>query len=280
MMMKRSICILHVGLVVATGLAVGQSGLFPVSKGAIYPGTFAQAQASPSPAQAPGAPTTLTLQDALTRARMNASQLLSTLADASAAHEDLVQARGAIRPSLSGRSEYLGTQGNGTFASGRFVTNDGVHVYRDWAIVHEDFTAAVTRTGIDRAVAAEAIARAKAEVTRRGLELTVTRAYYALLVGQRKYATAQQALDQANRYFEISKNLRRGGEVAHSDEVRAEIQVVAQEQAFREARLAMDTARLDLAVLITRASIWISTIVDDLALAPALPPLEEARAFG
>jgi outer membrane protein TolC len=219
------------------------------------------------------------LQDALTRARANAPQLLSTLADANSAHEDLLQAKGAIRPSVSGRSEYLGTQGNGTLPSGRFVTNDGVHVYRDWAIVHQDFTAALTRTSIDRAAAAEAIAKAKAEVARRGLDLTVTRSYYALLAGQRKYATAQQALDQAKRYFEISKSLRRGGEVAHSDEVRAELQVTSQEQAFREAKLTMDTARLDLAVLVSADFNLDFTIVDDLALAPALPPLEEARAL-
>src|SRR5271169_1002760 len=141
------ISVLYAGVALAAGLAAGQAVQFP---------NAATLQAAP-PAQSPGAPTTLTLQDALTRARLNAPQLLSTLADANAAHEDLLQARGAIRPSLSGRSEYLGTQGNGTLASGRFVTNDGVHVYRDWAIVHQDFTAAFTRTGIDRAVASEAI---------------------------------------------------------------------------------------------------------------------------
>jgi outer membrane protein TolC len=257
------ISVLYAGVALAAGLAAGQAVQFP----------------NAATLQAPGAPATLTLQDALSRARMNAPQLLSTLADANAAHEDLLQARGAIRPSLSGRSEYLGSEGNGKLASSRFVTNDGVHVYRDWAIVHQDFTAALTRTGIDRATATEAIARAKAEVTRRGLDLTVTRAYYALLAGQRKYATAQQALDQAKRYFEISKSLRRGGEVAHSDEVRAEIQVTSQEQAYREAQLTMDTARLDLAVLVSPDFNLNFTIVDDLTLAPALPPLEETRAL-
>src|SRR5437016_4148921 len=73
------------------------------------------------------APLTLTLKDALARAQMNAPQLLSALNDASAAHEDLLQARAAQRPTASFKSDYLGTQGNGVLPSGRFVTNDGVH---------------------------------------------------------------------------------------------------------------------------------------------------------
>ncbi len=42
---------------------------------------------------------------------------------------------------LAAQSEYLGTQGNGKTPSGRFVTNDGVHMYRDWAVLHQDLTA-------------------------------------------------------------------------------------------------------------------------------------------
>ena len=223
------------------------------------------------------APLTLTLQDALARAQTNVPQLLAAVSDANGAHEDIQQARAATRPSLSVKSDYLGTQGNGVFASGRFVTNDGVHVYREWALVHQDFTAAVTRTGIRRAEEAEVAARAKVEITRRGLAATVTRAYYALLSAQRKYATSQQALDDAKRYFAISQNLERGGEVAKSDTVKAELQVAAQDQAFREAKLAMDNARLDLAVMLFQDFNQNFNLVDDLALAPSLPALTEIQ---
>ena len=105
----------------------------------------------------------------------------------------------------------------------------------------------------------------------------MTRAYYALLTGQRKYATAQQALDQAKRYLDISQSLERGGEVAHSDVVRADFQYSQQEQAFREAKLAMDNARLDLAVLLFRDFDQNFTVVDDLNLAPALPAFTEVQ---
>jgi len=223
------------------------------------------------------APLTLTLQDALARAQTNVPQLLAAVSDANAAHEDIQQARAATRPSLSVKSDYLGTQGNGVFPSGRFVTNDGVHVYREWAVVHQDFTAAATRTGIRRAQEAEVAARARVEITRRGLAATVTRAYYALLSAQRKYATAQQALDEAKRYFDISQNLERGGEVAKSDTVKAELQVAAQDQAFREAKLAMDNARLDLAVMLFQDFNQNFNLVDDLALAPSLPALTEIQ---
>jgi len=208
---------------------------------------------------------------------MNAPQLLSAVNDANVAHEDLLQARAAQRPSASFKSEYLGTQGNGVLPSSRFVTNDGVHVYRDWGVVHQDFTAALTKTGPRRAAASETLAQARAEIARRGLAVTVTRAYYALLTGQRKYATAQQALDQAKRYLDITQALERGGEVPRSDVVRADFQYSQQEQAFEETKLAMDNARLDLAVLLFRDFDQNFTVVDDLNLAPSLPAFGEIQ---
>ena len=221
---------------------------------------------------------TLTLKDALALAEKNDPQLLAAFYDAKIAQEDRVQARAALLPSLSGRSEYLGTQGNGKLPSGRFVTNDGVHVYREWAVVHQDLSPGTfTRIGVARAAAAEAIARAKVEIARRGLAATVTKAYYTLLAAQRKYATAQQAVDQARHVLTISQELERGGEAAHSDVVKSQLQENAQQQAFADAKLAMDTARLDLAVLLFRDFDQNFSIVDDLDQAAALPAFEEAQ---
>jgi outer membrane protein TolC len=202
---------------------------------------------------ADGGPITLTLKDALELAQKNDPQVLAALDDAAGAAEDVRQARASRYPSLSGKSEYLGTQGNGKLSESRFVTNDGVHVYRDWAVLHQDLNAGLfLGTGIDRAASAEALARAKAEVARRGLAPTVTRAYYGLLIAQRKYSTAQQGVDQAQRALTISQDLQRGGEVAHSDVVKSQLQLNLQQQGLRESQLAMETARLDLAVLLYR----------------------------
>jgi outer membrane protein TolC len=130
---------------------------------------------------------------------------------------------------------------------------------------------------VERARETEAIARARTEIARRGLAVAVAKAYYTLLTAQHKYATAQQALEQARQYLEISRNLEKGGEVAHSDAVKAELQYTGQEQALREAKLAMDTARLDVAALLFRDLDQNFTLVDDLNLPPALPPLDDVR---
>jgi outer membrane protein TolC len=239
---------------------------------------FVQRQATPSPTQT--GPQTLTLQDALALAQKNDPAVLSALTDAAIAGEDRAQARAAVLPTFGARSDYLGTQGNGKLASGRFVTNDGVHVYRDWVTMHQDLSpGTLMRTGVKRADAAVAVARAKAEIARRGLAGTVTKAYYALIAAQRKYATAQQALNQAQRSLEISQDLERGREVAHSDVVKSQLQYTSQDQAFREAKFAMESARLDLAVLLFRDFNENFTIVDDLDVAPALPPMADVEAM-
>ena len=56
---------------------------------------------------------TLTLKDALELAQRNDPAFLAALNDAAVAAEDVRQARASRYPSLSDRTEYLGTQGNG-----------------------------------------------------------------------------------------------------------------------------------------------------------------------
>jgi outer membrane protein TolC len=244
------------------------------------PSSLVQSQQAAPPAPAQSAPPTLTLQDALARAQRNEPQLLAALNAASLAREDTVQAHAALYPAAGVKSDFLNTQGNGAFPSGRYVTNDGIHVYREWATVHQDLSpGTLTKSGYYRATAAEAVARAKAEIARRGLAVTVTKAYYALVNGQRKYATAQLALDQAQRFVTITQDLERGGEVPHSDVIKAQIQYNAQDQAFREAKLAMDAARLDLAVLLFTDFDQNFQVVDDLHLASALPSSADIQAM-
>jgi len=246
---------------------------------------FSQAQTAapfvpgqPAPPTSQSAPLTLTLQDALARAQKYEPQFLAALNAASLAHEDAVQARAALYPNFGLRSEYLNTQGNGRFPSGRFVTQDGVHVYREWATLHQDLSAGTfTKTGVQRATSAEAVARAKAEVALRGLAVTVTKAYYALVSAQRKYATAQLGRDDAQRYLTISQDLERGGEVPHSDVVKAQLQYNSADQTLREAQLAMDNARLDVAVLLFPDFNQNFTVVDDLHLSSALPPFPDIQ---
>jgi outer membrane protein TolC len=263
---------------------------------AVIPFSVASAQGNPSAAtpessvqlvQLPstgqtGPPVTVTLQDALDRARKNDATFLAAIGDAKSAHEDRLQARNALLPSFSDRTEFLNTQAtnNRNIGEGRFVTNDGVHVYREWAVMHQDLSPTTyLMRGVHRADAAEAIAKAKQEIARRGLTVTVTKAYYALAVAQRKYATTQQSLDQAKRFFDLAQQQERAGQVSHSDVVKSEIQYRQQEQAFDEARLAMDTARLDLAVILFPTLTENFTVVDDLDSAQPLPGFSEVQAM-
>jgi outer membrane protein TolC len=105
----------------------------------------------------------------------------------------------------------------------------------------------------------------------------VTRAYYALVNAERRYATAQQAVQQAARFLEITQQQERAGQVARSDVVKAEIQSRQQQQSFAEATLIMENARLLLAVLLFPTFNENFTVVDDLRAAPALPPFPEIR---
>lgn len=247
------------------------------AKGA--PNTEQEVQFVHGPAQTTP-PLTITFQDALDRARKLDPTMLGATSDARSAREDRFQARNAMLPTLTGTAQYLNTQGNGVTPDGRFVTNDGIHVYRDWIVLHQDLSPALLMgTALTRAKAAEAMANAKAEIARRGLVVTVTKAYYTLVVAQRKYATAQTALDQTQHFFNLTQDLEKQGQGSHSDTVNAEVQYRTQLQAFDEARFAMEDARLGLAVMLFPDFNENFTVVDDLENAPALPTFSEAQSM-
>lgn len=224
------------------------------------------------------APLTLTFESALERARVNAPQFNAAVTAAKLAHEDRIQARAALLPNVSATTQYLGTQGNGKTPNGRFVTNDGVHVYRAWGVGHEDLSVnTLTGAAYRGASAAEAVAKADEEIARRGLQVTVTQDYYALLVAQRKYAAAQQARDGAGNVLKTSEDMEKQGQVAHSDVIKFQIQFNQQDQAFREANLAMGNARLNLAVLLFPTFNQDFNVVDDMDTAQPLPSFEETE---
>src|SRR5262249_39299715 len=138
-----------------------------------------------------GPPAVITLQDALQRARQNDAQFQTAVADAAVAREDRVQARAALLPGLSNTTQYLGNSANGVNPNGRFVSLDGVNMYREWGVAHQELSANVlTLATLKRARASEAVARAKLEVAERGLAVTVTRAYYALVIAPPEYPGA------------------------------------------------------------------------------------------
>jgi outer membrane protein TolC len=233
---------------------------------------------TPSGPTAP--PVTITLRDALERARRNDAQTLSATADAKIARDERTVARAALLPNISYTTQFLGTQGNGITPNGRFVTNDGVHVYRSWGVLHQELSAnTLLGTSYRRAVAAEAQAKAKAEIAQRGLVVTVTKNYYGLVIAQRKYAAAQQNADQAKRFVDTTQDAERLRQVAHSDVVKADIQYQQLAQGFEEANLALQAARLSLAVLLSPTLDENFTVTDDLDSPAPLPPFAEVQSM-
>jgi outer membrane protein TolC len=226
------------------------------------------------------APAVITLQDALDRARQNDLTFQTAVADAATATEDRVQAKASMLPTVSFSTQYLGNSPtpDNVLPNGRFVSLDGTKMYRAWGIAHEDLSANVlTGTTLHRAQAAEVAAQQKLEVARRGLALTVTRNYYALVTAQRKYATAQQAATQAQRFLTTTREQQQLGQVARADSIKAEIAFQQQQQAFRDALIVMDNARLALAVLLSPDLNENFTVVDDLATVPLLPTFNDVR---
>ena len=223
------------------------------------------------------APLTITLQDALERARANSVPFQAALTDHGVAHQDKVQARATLLPSVNFTNQATYTQSNGA-SNGVFLANNGPHEYVSQADVHETFAFSGI-SDLKRAGALEAVARAKAEIAARGLVVTVVQSYYGLIASQRKYANTQQAANEAQRFLEISRKLEKGGEVAHSDVIKAQIQDQDRQRDLREAQLAMEKSRLDLAVLLFPNFNENFTVVDDLDLAPPLRSFDEiARA--
>lgn len=229
---------------------------------------LAQGVAAPVPAAAPQ----ITLAEALARARANSPDFQKALVAEGAAQATHTQAQAALLPSVHYNQNYIYTEDN------IFVANDGPHEWISQGDVHEALNFGSNAT-LRKAQAGEALARAQAEIAARGLATTVTTDYYTLLADQHKLAAATQALTEAQHYLTVTQELEKGGEVAHADVVKAQLQVTQQQDAAREAALAAEQARLALAVLLFPDFNENFTLQDDLASPPPLPTLTQVAAL-
>jgi outer membrane protein len=230
------------------------------------------AKQQPDPNQGP---ITITLDQALKYAKVNARQFRSALMDAGIAKEDRVQARAALLPNVGFTTGMIYTQPNGT-PTGRFIGANGIREYISQGVARESVGFS-SIADYQRAKAAEALAKARAEVAVRGLVVTTIQAYYGTIVAQRLTSNAQQAFDEGKHFLDLSQKLERGGEVAHSDVIKAQMQANDLQRALQEAQLAEEKAKLTLAVLIFANFNQNFTVVDDLRFAPPLPPREETQ---
>jgi outer membrane protein TolC len=224
---------------------------------------------------APAAPLCLTLQDAMRRARKFNPQFQAVVTDASIARGDSKQSLASLLPSVNYNNEILYTQSGG--ATGvRFIANNAPHEYISQGNVHETIGVAEI-SGFRRVSAAAAVAKAKADIASRGLTVTVVQLYYTLVAAEAKARAAQETADQGEAFLKLTSTLEGGGEVAHSDTIKADLQAEDRRRQLREAQLEFVNARLELAVVLFPNLNTNFNLADDLHASAPLPRLEDVQ---
>ena len=258
--------------------AGGAAGQEPAASRLVIPPLSVFSQAAAPQSNPPPNATPLTLQAAIAQARLNSQPLQSALFAAQLAVEDRVQARAALLPGVNGLLQHIYTEPNGA-PSGVFISNDGPRVYNAWANAHGDLYSPQRWAEYRLAAAAEAVARAKADVALRGLVATIVQNYYGLVAAIHKAASAQQSLAEAQQFLDITQRQEQGGEAARADVVKAQIQVEQRLREAQDAELNVLKSRLGLSVLIFPDFRENFTVVDDLQEVAPLLPLESLRSL-
>ena len=224
----------------------------------------------------PQPPLSIDLADALKRATAYNAQFLAAGISVSLAREEKVQAKAALLPNVEAVNGYTYTQGNGT-PEGVFVSNNGVHVYDEQAVIHAEVYSFAKRAEYRRAIAAEAAARARQDIARRGLVATVITGYYGVVTAQRRLVNAQRSLDEARNFEDITRKQEQGGEAARADVVKAQLTRTQRERELTEAMSNVEKSRLALAVIIFEDFNQAFTVLDDLQVAAPVTTVPEIQ---
>jgi outer membrane protein TolC len=234
----------------------------------------------------------LTFQQALELARKNATQFQAAVVNAGVLHEDAKQVRNTLLPTVTYNNSALYTQSIPGVVTPRstgpeavvappviYIANNAPHEYISQADIHE----AIDMSALGnwrRASAAAAVARAQVEIAKRGLVVTVAQNYYKVGAAQYKLETAKLAATAGDQFFQLTQKLEGGGEVAHADVIKAELQMRDRRRQLQEAQLALLNARLDLAVLIFPNFNDNFEVADDIHASAGLPSIEEIQQRG
>ena len=227
---------------------------------------------------APAAPEVITLKDALARARQFGGQYQSANLTLLQAREDTKQVKAARLPSVNALNQFIYTEGNKT-PSGVFVANDGVHIYNEQAVAHEDLGMLLRHGEMNRALAAEAVAQAKAEIAVRGVGATVIQNYYAIILAESHLTNLKSSVEEAERFVDITTKQEKRGEVARVDVLKGRLDLSQRQRDLKEAELGVVKAKIALAVLIFPNYNTGFSVENDVLQPPQLmPALEESRA--
>jgi outer membrane protein TolC len=230
----------------------------------------------------------ITLDEAIRRAQAVETTYGAALAEAGVAQAQRGIARSSLLPGVVYHNQYLYTQGqtipadqigsNGQSSSPvRFIANNAIHEYTSQGIVTETIGGAGL-ADYRRSEAEAAAAKARLEVSRRGLVATVVEEYYNALATDAKVAVATRALAEASHFGTITRQREAGGEVAHADVVRADLQEQQRQREFNDAVLTADKAHVDLGVLLFADPTTQYTLATALDQMPSLPTKAEIDA--
>lgn len=206
---------------------------------------------------APSAP--LTLDEAIRRAEANEPNFAAAFAEGRATALERKDAVAGMLPTAIYHNQYLFTQSNKTQAVTTqggvseslpvFIANNAIHEYYSQGSITE--TVGLSKLAALRTADANAArAAAELEVARRGLVQTVVTLYYTSGSANQKIAVAQRALDEANRFVDVTTKRENAREAAHADVIKARLSQQQRERELDDAKLAADKARLELGVLL------------------------------
>ena len=265
-------------VVLAMMLCVCASGSSAGQKTALAP--------AQSPAAAADAP--ITLEEAIRRAQTIDHSYVSAIADRGTADAARTIAMSNVLPNVDYHNQAIYTQpqrpydtvntqtGNGGPVP-IFIANNSVREYVSQGVVTE--TIGVGRVAdVRRSYAEAAAAKARLEIARRGLVAAVVGAYYGVLSSEEKARIAAGALDEASRFLKLTQQLESGGEAAHADVLKADLQQAQRDRELGDAELAAEKARLDLGVLLFRDPMVRYALAKDIGQPPALPTRGEMEA--
>ena len=229
----------------------------------------------------------ISLDEAIRMAEANEPTFAAAFAEGRATALERKDARAALLPSATYHNQYLFTQSNGTQATTTqgglsqslpvFIANNAVHEYYSQGSVNE--TMGLAGVGAIRLADANAArAEAELEVARRGLVQTVVGLYYGSGAANEKFAVAQRALDEANRFLDITMKRENAREAAHADVVKARLGTEQRERELEDAKLAVAKSRLELGVLLFPDPSTSYSLVSpgNPAILPDLPSVEAA----
>jgi outer membrane protein TolC len=269
----KSLCIFVLSWTAAAALLLSCGGIAGAQETSA-PTNSAPPRDAQQAAPASSQPLRLTLEDALARARKNSTQFQAAQTDAALARQDRYQAAAALLPSVTYNNQALYTQLNKNGVA--FIANNAAHEYLSQGNVHESIDL-VSISGFRRASAASVLAKARAEIASRGLVVTVAQSYYAVAAAQLKLEAAKKNGAEGDQFLKLTQDLEKGGEVAHSDVIKAELQMQERRRQLLEAQLGLLNARLDFAVLIFPDFNDNFELAEDLHASVPLPALAEVQ---